>query len=302
MTSHEHAGATDAVTAQFLDHRELLFSVVYNMLGSVADTEDVLQEVWLAWTARHRDPGNAPIDKSRAYLVRIAANRALARRAELSRRREVYVGPWLPEPLLATSDQAADSVERIQSLSTAVLVVLETLSPLERAVFVLYEVFGFSHREVAEMLDRTPEAIRQLATRARQHIHARRPRHHADPKVHAQVAERFAAAALGGDLSALLELLAPDVTLWTDSGGKGPAYSLRPVHGRDEVAAALLTIAANRVDEMSIQYRSVAGDPCALVFSGNSPFAAVVFDMTPDGRRIGGIYSVTNPDKMSGIR
>ena len=149
MTAPEPAGATDAATAQFLDYRELLFSVVYNMLASVADTEDVLQEVWLAWAARLRGPEAAPIETPRGYLVRIAANKALARRADLSRRREVYVGPWLPEPLVADEDHTAGSIERAQSLSTAVLVVLETLSPLERAVFVLHELFGFDHAEVA---------------------------------------------------------------------------------------------------------------------------------------------------------
>ncbi|MBH0780495.1 sigma-70 family RNA polymerase sigma factor [Nocardia bovistercoris] len=293
---------TEVVTTQFLDHRELLFSVVYNMLGSVADTEDVLQEVWLAWSARHRGSEAAPIDNPRAYLIRIASNKALARRTDLSRRREVYVGPWLPEPLLTDNDHAAESADRAQSLSTAVLVVLETLSPLERAVFVLHELFGFSHAEVARLLDRTPEAVRQLATRARKHVRARRPRYRADPRVGAEVAERFAAAALGGDLPGLLELLAPDVTLMTDSGGKGPAYSMEPVLGRADVAAALLAITANRPGDMSIRYRSVAGDPCALVFSGESPLAAVVLDLTVDGHRIAGIYSVTNPDKMSGIR
>ncbi|TCJ95671.1 sigma-70 family RNA polymerase sigma factor [Nocardia alba] len=294
--------AGEVVTAQFLDHRDVLFSVVYNMLGSVVDTEDVLQEVWLAWSARHRGPEVVPIDNPRAYLIRIASNMALARRADLSRRREVYVGPWLPEPLLTDNDHVADSADRAQSLSTAVLVVLETLSPLERAVFVLHELFGFSHVEVAGILDRTPEAVRQLATRARRHVHARRPRYRADPEIRAAVAERFAAAALGGDLPALLELLAPDVTLSTDSGGKGPAYSLEPVHGCADVVAAMLTITANRPENMSIRYRSVAGDPCALVFSGDGPVAAVVLDLTVDGHRIAGIYSVTNPDKLSGIR
>ncbi|GAA4521711.1 RNA polymerase sigma factor SigJ [Nonomuraea ferruginea] len=290
------------VTEQFLGHRELLFSVVYNMLGSVADTEDALQEVWLAWSARHGRPAAEPVENPRAYLVRIAVNRALARRADLSRRRETYVGPWLPEPLV-TAEDAAGAAERAESLSMAMLVVLETLSPLERAVFVLHEVFGFGHPEIAGMLGRTPAAVRQLAARARRHVHARRPRHRTEPDVHAQVTERFAAAALGGDLRALLEVLAPDVTLWTDGGGKGPATSLRPVHGRDRVAALFVSVAATLPDGgLDIRYRRVAGDPCALVFSGDSPLAVVVVDLTPDGDRIVGIYSVTNPDKLTGIR
>ncbi|WP_194818038.1 RNA polymerase sigma factor SigJ [Nocardia sp. XZ_19_385] len=287
-------------TDQFLGYRELLFSVVYNMLGSVADTEDVLQEVWLAWTARHTSDATT-VENPRAYLVRIAANQALARRAVLSKRKETYVGPWLPEPLVAAADDSAATVERAESLSMAMLVVLETLSPLERAVFVLHEVFGFQHPEIAEMLDRSPAAVRQLATRARRHVHARRPRHSAPPQLQAQVTERFAAAALGGDLQALLEILAPDVTLWTDGGGKGPALNLRPVHGRESVAAVFMSVAAAVPEGLDLRYRRVAGDACALVFSGDSPLAVVVVDLTPDGERIAAVYSITNPDKLTSI-
>lgn len=295
--------ATDAVTEQFLGYRELLFSVVYNMLGSVADTEDALQEVWLAWSDRHRKQDAGRVENARAYLVRIAVNQALARRANLSRRQETYVGPWLPEPLVTAEDNASGTAERAESLSMAVLVVLETLSPLERAVFVLHEVFGFSHPETADILGRKPAAVRQLAARARRHVHARRPRHRTEPDVHAQVTERFAAAALGGDLRALLEVLAPDVTLWTDGGGKGPATSLHPVRGRDQVAALFMSVAATlSPGEVDLRYRRVASDPCALVFSGDSPLAVVVVDLTPGGDRIAAIYSVTNPDKLTGIR
>ncbi|WP_234334476.1 sigma-70 family RNA polymerase sigma factor [Streptomyces sp. NRRL B-1347] len=292
----------DAVTDQFLGHRELLFAVIYNMLGSVADTEDALQEVWLAWSARHRRPDAEPVENPRAYLVRVAVNHALARRAELSRQRETYVGPWLPEPLVTDGGAVTDRAERAEALSMAVLVVLETLSPLERAVFVLHEVFGFTHPEIAHILNRAPTAVRQLATRARRHVHARRPRHRPEPDLHAQVTERFAAAALGGDLRGLLELLAPDVTLWTDSGGKGPAVSLRPVHGRDQVAAVFMAVARAALAEgLDLRHRLVAADPCALVFSGNGPLAVLVVDLAPDGDRIAGVFSVTNPDKLSGI-
>ncbi|GGR92489.1 MULTISPECIES: RNA polymerase sigma factor SigJ [Streptomyces] len=294
--------AEDTVTEQFLDHRELLFSVVYNMLGSVADTEDTLQEVWLAWAARHRGPGAEPVDNARAYLTRVAVNQALARRARLSRRRETYVGPWLPEPLLVGRDDASEGAERAEALSMAVLVVLETLSPLERAVFVLHEVFGFAHPEIARILDRSPTAVRQLATRARRHVQARRPRHRPPREQHARVTERFAEAALGGDLRARLEVLAPDVTLWTDGGGKGPAVSLRPVHGRDRVAAVFTAVARALPPEgVDVRYRLVAGDPGALVFSGGSPLAVVVVDLAPDGEHIAGVFSVTNPDKLTGI-
>ncbi|MFD8883262.1 sigma-70 family RNA polymerase sigma factor [Streptomyces erythrochromogenes] len=293
----------DVVTEQFIGHRELLFSVVYNMLGTIADTEDVLQEVWLAWSARNRRPSAGPVDNVRAYLVRIAVNQALARRADISRRREAYVGPWLPEPLLPGEfDAVGSGAERAEALSMAVMVVLETLSPLERAVFVLHEVFGFAHTEIARILDRSPAAVRQLATRARRHVRERHPRHRPVPDLHARVTERFAEAALGGDLRALMEVLAPDVTLWTDGGGKGAAVSLRPVYGRDRVAAVFAAVARGLpAAGLEVRYRWVAGDPCALVFSGAGPLAAVIVDLTPDGERIAGIFSITNPDKLTGL-
>lgn len=303
MTATPPPHPTDSVTDRFLGHRELLFSVVYNMLGSVTDTEDALQDVWLAWSARHRRPDAEPVENARAYLVRIAVNQALARRAEMSRRQEAYVGTWLPEPLTAVDDHGAEGVERAEALSMALLVVLETLSPLERAVFVLHEAFGFAHPEIARILDRSPTAVRQLATRARRHVHARSPRHRPEADLHARVTERFAVAALGGDLRTLLELLAPDVTLWTDGGGKGPAVSLHPVHGRDGVAAVFMAVArALPAAGVDLRYRRVAGDPGALVFADGSPLAVVVVDLTPEGDRISGVFSVTNPDKLTGIR
>ncbi|WP_406278373.1 sigma-70 family RNA polymerase sigma factor [Nocardia sp. NBC_00881] len=302
MTSMPRDAADDAITERFIGFRELLFSVVYTMLGSVADTEDVLQEVWLAWAARHRSADAEPVENARAYLVRVAANTALARRAELSRRRETYVGQWLPEPLVASDDDVSGGVERAESLSMALLVVLETLSPLERAAFVLHDVFGFGHPEVALILNRSPAAVRQLATRARRHVHACRPRQRAEPGVHAQVTERFAAAALGGDLPALLEVLAPEVTLWTDGGGKGPATSLRPVHGRAAVAALFMSVAETLPQGVDIHYRRAGDDPCVLVFTGSSPLAVVVVDLASEGDRITSVYSITNPDKLTGIR
>ncbi|WP_030516945.1 RNA polymerase sigma factor SigJ [Nocardia sp. NRRL WC-3656] len=301
MASTPQHAAGDELTDRFLAYRELLFSVVYTMLGSVADTEDVLQDVWLAWAGRHHDPGAEPVENPRAYLVRVAANAALAKRAEVNRRRETYVGQWLPEPLVS-DEEASAGVERAESLSMALLVVLETLSPLERAVFVLHDVFGFGHPEIARILDRNPAAVRQLAARARRHVHARRPRHRAAPAVHAEVTERFARAALGGDLPALLQVLAPEVTLWTDGGGKGPATSLQPVHGRDAVAALFVSVAATVPAGLDLRYRRAGADPCALVFTGPSPLAVVVVDLEPEGDRITAIYSITNPDKLNGVR
>lgn len=302
--------AVDTATRVFVEHRELLFSVVYNMLSSVADTEDVLQETWLSWASRGGQPGVERIDNPRAYLVRIAVNKALARQAAISRRRETYVGPWLPEPLVtsladgrATGEaaDAADTAERFQSVSMALLVVLETLTPLERAVFVLHEVFGYAHTETAGILGRTPAAVRQLAHRAREHVHARRPRYRTDPYVRQQVTERFTAAVSGGDLRTLLTLLAPDVTLWADGGGKATAAGPHPVHGRDEVARLLAGGAPRSRGGLDIRFRRVNGDPSALLFRNDSPFAVLVLDLVPDGRQVCGIYFVTNPEKLEGL-
>jgi RNA polymerase sigma-70 factor (ECF subfamily) len=303
----------DTATREFVGHRELLFSVVYNMLGSVADTEDVLQETWLAWARRSGRPDADGIENPRAYLVRIAVNQALARQATISRRRETYIGPWLPEPLLtftpdaqdtapaADAADAADTALRAESVSMALLVILETLTPLERAVFVLHEVFGYAHTEIAEILGRKPSAVRQLAHRAREHVQARRPRYHADPHLQQRITERFIAAALGGDLSELMRMLAPEVTMWTDGGGKVRS-ALRPVSGRDKVARFLRGYAARRPQGLDIRYRHVNGDPSAVVFSGDSPYAVMVMDLNPGNDQVTDIFLVTNPDKLSGVR
>ncbi|MGW3018942.1 RNA polymerase sigma factor SigJ [Streptomyces longwoodensis] len=295
----------DPATRAFVEHRELLFSIVYNMLGTVADTEDVLQDTWLSWAARSRTRDADPIDHPRAYLVRIAVNKALARHAALSRSRETYVGPWLPEPLVtsrtvapADAGDAADAAELAESVSMALLVVLETLTPLERAVFVLHEVFGYAHPETAAILGRSPDAVRQLAHRAGRHVQARRPRYRADPHLRRQVTERFAAAVSGGDLRMLLELLAPDVTLWADGGGRAPAAGLSPVHGRDKVARLLAKGTRRAPRALDIRYQRVNGDPSALLFDGESLFAVLVVDLAPDSRQVCGIYFVTNPDKL----
>ncbi|MGJ6969075.1 sigma factor-like helix-turn-helix DNA-binding protein [Streptosporangium sp. G11] len=418
--------AGETATRVFTDHRELLFSIVYSMLGSVADTEDVLQETWLAWAPRnHRptadsvadpvgdpvtdsvtdpvansttdpvtdsttdpvansttdpvtDPTTEPVANSttdsitdpttdpttdpvadqvpdpvagfvvdqvsdsrahpiagpianpRAYLVRIAVNAALARQAAIRRRRETYVGPWLPEPLVTAAStghdaghgtdndighgigtgngighgnghDAAEPILRAESVSMALLVVLETLTPLERAVFVLYEVFGYAHTEIADILGRSPSAVRQLAHRAREHVQARRPRYRTDPRVRRQATERFLAAALGGDLDALMEILAPDVTMWTDGGGKVRASVLRPVRGRDKVARLIVGVTSHTPKNIDIRYRTVNGDPSALLFADDAPFAVMVVDLTAEGDQVAGIYAVTNPEKLSSI-
>lgn len=302
------ADAIEASTEVFVGYRELLFSIVYNLLGTVADTDDVLQETWLSWSAKKCRTPYEEIDNPRAYLVRIAVNHALARKAVIKRRRETYVGPWLPEPLVTRGgdeEPAAEPAHRAlqsESVSMALMVVLETLSPLERAVFVLHDVFGYAHAEIAGILDRNPSSVRQLAHRARAHVQARRPRYQADPQVQQQVTERFIDAALGGDLALLMEMLAPDVTMWTDGGGKVRTAGLRPVIGREKVCRLLAGYAGRTPKDIDIHYRHVNGDPSAVVFSEDSPYAVLVMDLTPESDQVRGIYAVVNPDKLARVR
>lgn len=296
---------TPSETRSFVEHRELLFSVVYGMIGTVADTEDVLQETWLAWSARSTSPDAEPVANPRGYLVRVAVNKALAQHETIRRRRETYPGPWLPEPLVTSDEDASEAAVTSEAVSVALLVVLETLSPLERTVFVLHDVFGYTHPEIAGILDRSPAAIRQLGHRAREHVQARRPRFRADRGVHRQVTERFVAAALGGDLQSLLDLLAPEVTMAVDGGGRTPGAPRREVRGREQVSR-LITGLAERPGpeppgEREVGFRQVNDDPGAVLFDGDSPFAVMVLDLSPDGDRIHHVYTVVNPDKLSHI-
>src|SRR3954466_7787167 len=217
----------------FLAYRSLLFTVAYEMLGSRVDAEDVLQESWLRWA----DVDHSQVRDPRAYLIRVVTRQALNRLRTLSRRREEYVGEWLPEPLL-TSPDVAEDVELAESVSIAMLTVLETLGPTERAVLVLHEVFDVPYDEIAEAVGKTSAAVRQIAHRAREHVAARRPRMAVSRAEQRQVVERFLAALTAGDVLGLMNVLAPDVVVVADGGGLAPA-ALRPVSGRWRVANAL---------------------------------------------------------------
>ncbi|MFI7419345.1 RNA polymerase sigma-70 factor [Nonomuraea sp. NPDC049684] len=283
----------------FDEHRKLLFSVAYRVLGSAADAEDAVQDAWIRWSADDRSQVADP----KAYLARIVSNVALQRLRSTQYQRETYVGPWLPEPIL-TSGDTADDVAGADSVSTAMLVVLETLSPLERAVFVLKEVFGFSHAEIAEAVERSEAAVRQVAHRAREHVQARRPRFTADRTRQRDVTRRFLAAATGGDINTLMELLSPDVTLWTDGGGK-VRQALRPVVGAKTVAAwfaAIGTVAYQGVEpgDMRAELAELNGGP-GVVFSGQGRVVATVtFDFDADGH-ITAVHNVANPDKLGAV-
>ncbi len=277
----------------FVAHRGLLFTVAYEMLGSAADAEDVVQETWLRWDGLG-DAGRADVRAPRAYLVRIVTRQALNRMRTLVRRREDYVGEWLPEPLL-TSPDVADDVELAESVSYAMLTVLETLGPTDRVVFVLREVFDTPYEEIAEALGKTAPAVRQIAHRAREHVAARRPRVRVSRAEQEAVVERFLAAVRGGDVAALLTVLAPDVVLVSDGGGVVPAVR-RPVRGADRVGALLGALA-----------RSAGTVTLAPVWLNGAPAARVDLDgelntvvsVAVEGGRITRLYAVRNPGKLA---
>ena len=281
----------DLSTEVFLAHRNLLFTVAYEMLGVAADAEDVLQETWLRWVGVDLDA----VRDRRAYLVRITTRQALARLRVLGRRKESYVGSWLPEPLLTAPDVAED-VELADSVSMAVLLVLETLAPTERAVFVLREVFGLSYYEIAEAVDKNPAAVRQIAHRARAHVAARRPRGVVSAAETREALEAFRRAAETGDLQRLLDVLAPDVVLLGDGGGVKQAIA-RPVVGADKVARLLIGGLGRLADAVSLRQAQVNGYP-ALVFRLDGEIDTVVA-VRVEGGLITGLYAVRNPEKLS---
>jgi len=284
-------GRPDPATEAFLAHRNLLFTVAYEMLGSAADAEDVLQETWLRWAGV--DLGI--VRDQRAYLVRIATRQALGRLRTLGRRKESYVGPWLPEPLLTAPDVAED-VELADSVSMAMLLVLETLAPAERAVFVLREVFDVSYDEIAEAVGKSPAAVRQIAHRARTHVAARRPRGPVSPAEARNALAAFQRAAETGDLQGFLDILAPDVVFLGDGGGVVQAVRV-PVVGADKVAR-LVAIALDRIGAVaSIQPVQVNGYP-ALILRFDGEIDTVMAVRIDDGL-ITGLYAVRNPQKLS---
>ncbi|WP_209648690.1 RNA polymerase sigma-70 factor [Kibdelosporangium banguiense] len=288
------------MTAAFGEHRNLLFSVAYRILGTAADAEDAVQDAWMKWSAADRSEVADP----KAYLVRIVSNVALDRLRSAQARRETYVGPWLPEPILTNAAEDPATVDLADSVSMAMLVVLETLSPLERAVFVLKEAFGFSHGEIAEAVERSESSVRQAAHRAREHVQARRPRFHADRARQREVTERFFAAATGGDINTLMQLLSPDVTLWTDGGGK-VRQAMRPVIGADKVATWFAAISTRpyqgvEIADMTAELAELNGS-VGIVFAGaGRVIATLALDLDHTGH-ITAIHNVANPDKLGAV-
>jgi RNA polymerase sigma-70 factor (TIGR02957 family) len=271
----------------FVTHRGLLFTVAYEMLGTATDAEDVVQETWLRWA----DVNHEDVRDPRAYLVRIVARQALNRLRTVSRRREEYVGEWLPESLLTSPDVAEDA-ELAQSVSIAMLTVLETLGPAERAVFVLHEVFEIPYDEIAEAVGKKPAAVRQIAHRARIHVAERRPRMQVDRVQQEAVLERFMAAVSNGDVQGLVEVLAPDVVLIADGGGLAPA-ARKPITGVETVAAFLARLA--ELPDLVATTTWLNGMPGARV-DVNGEVTAV--SLVVENGRVTRIYAIRNPHKL----
>jgi RNA polymerase sigma-70 factor (ECF subfamily) len=278
----------------FAELRPLLFALAYRMLASVSEAEDLVQEAFLRF---HRS-GDV-IESPKAYLTTITTRLAIDHLRSARVRRERYVGQWLPEPLVgdeALEADVADVAILRESLSTAFLLVLERLSPVERAVFLLHDVFAFGFDEIARIVDRTPDACRQIAVRARRHVEADRPRFEPSAEERARLAERFFAALGGGDLDGLVNMLADDAVMVGDGGGRGAVR--RPVHGALQIARFLLGLGRQAVRQrVTFEPAVVNGGPGALVRGPDGALLSTMAVHVGDGA-VRDVYSVVNPDKL----
>jgi RNA polymerase sigma-70 factor (ECF subfamily) len=273
--------------------RGLLYAVAYRVLGSVTEAEDVAQDAWLRWRRADRS-GVADVE---GYLVRVVTRLAIDRLRSARVRRERYVGPWLPEPMLTGPDVADDAV-LADSVSTAMLVVLESLSPMERAVFVLSEAFGYGHAETARFVGRNEVAVRQIAHRARAAVERRHRRYDTDPATRRRATERFLAACLGGDVRPLIEVLAPDVTMISDGGGTTGAPR-RPIHGSRYVARAIVVLSRRRPADSYGRLVEINGGPGLVLYAPSGPVLAVTPHLV--GGAIEVLHVVSSPAKLTGV-
>nr|WP_205266778.1 RNA polymerase sigma-70 factor [Mycolicibacterium sphagni] len=294
-------GGADAVTAtdehadRFTLLRPLLFTIAYEILGSATEADDVLQDSYLRWATVDLDA----VRDTKAYLAQLVTRQALNTLRSQARRREDYVGPWLPEPLLLDERDAADDVVLAESVSMAMLVVLETLTPDERAVFVLREVFGFSHDEIADAVGKSTAAVRQMAHRAREHVHSRRRRFEpVDPQQSEQITMQFLMAAATGDLDGLMGMLAPDVVFTSDSDGKASA-ARRPVLGPAKVARLIIGLFRQATPEYRIDVANYNGAPALVVYHGEVAESVMTIEVT-DGT-ITNFYAMRNPEKLAAV-
>jgi RNA polymerase sigma-70 factor (ECF subfamily) len=293
--SADSAGGEHA--ERFTHLRPLLFTIVYEILGSATESDDVLQDSYLRWA----DVDLATVRDTKSYLAQLVTRQALNALRASTRRREDYIGPWLPEPLLLDERDASADVVLAESVSMAMLVLLETLTPDERAVFVLREVFGFDYDEIAGAVSKSTATVRQVAHRAREHVHARRKRFEpVDAATTAEITEQFMTAAATGDMEGLLSMLAPDAIWTADSGGKASA-ARRPVVGADRVAKAIIGIfrLGQKLPDVRIQTAVYNSAPAVIVYSADHLEGVFLIEVI-DGK-ITHFYAMRNPDKLAGI-
>ena len=288
----------DTRTAIFASTRPLLFSIAYRMLGSVADAEDLVQDTYLRWA----EVPEAEVREPRAYLATIVTRLAINQLRSARSQRESYVGPWLPEPLVTgNASDPSEPVELAESLSMAFMVMLERLSPVERAVLLLRDVFDFDYVEIAQIVDKSEANCRQLLTRAKKHMGAREARFEVDRAQADRLMQRFTEAASAGDMEGLLAVLAEDITLWADGGGKVKGAALRPVHGSDSVARFVTGVTQRFVPaEGTMLPTRMNGEPGFIVYVTGQPLAAMILHIR-DGC-IHTIYAIANPDKLQAVR
>lgn len=276
----------------FEQYRPLLFSIAYRMLGSAMEAEDIVQDTYLQF---HKTPPDT-IDSPKAFLTTITTRLCLNQLNSARMQRETYIGPWLPEPLL-TSDQPAAHVTQYDSISMAFMVLLETLSPAERAVFILREVFDYDYDEIAHILDKSATACRQLFSRAKKHIADNRPRFKPDPEAHRQILTQFAQAINQGDIDGLTAMLTEDVTFWGDGGGKARGAALYPLHGREKVAIFIMGSLRFLPEDAQPKFADVNGEP-AVVIRNQNGIAITVISIDIRHNQVSGIRAIANPDKL----
>jgi RNA polymerase sigma-70 factor (ECF subfamily) len=281
----------------FNSHRSLLFSIAYRMLGSAADAEDILQEVYLRWERASEDEVRSP----RSFLSTIVTRLSIDHLRKEKSRREVYVGPWLPEPLMTSyNPDLTCTVELAESISMAFLMLLETLGPVERAVFLLREVFDYEYAEVAEIVGKSEANCRQIVRRAQQHLRERRPRFAVSHEHQQEMIQSFIRATTEGDMQGLVNLLTEDITFTTDGGGKAQA-ALKPIYGVEKVVRFIFAIVAklSATPNISVAVTEINGQLGIIAYEGDKPTSTLTF--TYEGNRISAIQSVVNPDKLRSL-
>ncbi|ORW96327.1 RNA polymerase subunit sigma-24 [Mycobacterium szulgai] len=288
-------GATEEHAERFTLLRPLLFTIAYEILGSATESDDVLQDSYLRWAAVDL----STVQDSKSYLAQLVTRQALNALRAGARRREDYVGPWLPEPLLLDEQDPSADVVLAESVSMAMLVLLETLSPDERAVFVLREVFGFDYGEISEAVGKPAATVRQVAHRAREHVRARRKRFDdVDPQRNAQITAQFLATAASGDVESLMAMLAPDATWMADSGGKVSA-ARKPVVGAERVARAIAGLMRKAGTELNVEMVTCNSAPAVLLYLGDHLEGVITLEIA--GGKITNFYVMRNPDKLAAL-